>query len=166
VAARVFLERLAPSSQGEYDAAVRRSRKLHAPWVMPAPYKALLRRRKSSTHIHLLVRLKETRELVGMVNVTEIVRGSMRSAYLGYCAFAPHERQGFMTAGLRLVIKRVFGPMRLHRVEANIQPGNRPSKRLVRALGFRREGYSPRYLKIRGRWRDHERWALLADADS
>jgi ribosomal-protein-alanine N-acetyltransferase len=163
VAARVFLEGLAPSSQTEYDAAVRRSRKLHAPWVSPPPYKALLRRRKSSNQLHFLVRLGQTRELVGMVHVTEIVRGAMRSAYLGYCAFAPHERQGLMTQGLRLVIKRAFGPMRLHRVEANIQPGNRPSKRLVSALGFRREGYSPRYLKIRGRWRDHERWALLAD---
>lgn len=142
---------------------MRRSRGLHAPWVTAPPYNALLRRRGSKTHVHFLVRLRETGELVGMVNVSEIVRGALRSAYLGYCAFAPHQRQGLMTEGLRLAIKRVFGAMRLHRVEANIQPGNRPSKRLVRALGFRREGYSPRYLKIRGRWRDHERWALLAD---
>jgi ribosomal-protein-alanine N-acetyltransferase len=51
----------------------------------------------------------------------------------------------------------------LHRLEANIQPGNRASLRLVRRLGFKREGYSRRYLKIRGRWCDHERWAILAE---
>jgi [ribosomal protein S5]-alanine N-acetyltransferase len=114
--------------------------------------------------VHFLVRLKGTRELVGMVNVSEIVRGALRSAYLGYCAFAPHQRQGLMCEGLRLAIARCFGPLRLHRIEANIQPRNKASRSLVRKLGFRREGYSPRYLKIRGRWRDHERWALLADA--
>jgi [ribosomal protein S5]-alanine N-acetyltransferase len=142
-------------------AAVRRSSALHAPWVQATPYRFLLRRRKN--HVQFLVRLKASRELVGVINVSEIVRGAFRSAYLGYYAFAPHQRQGLMTAGLRLAIAHAFGPMRLHRLEANIQPGNRPSKRLARALGFRREGYSPRYLKVGGRWRDHERWALVAD---
>ncbi|TMH47222.1 MAG: GNAT family N-acetyltransferase [Betaproteobacteria bacterium] len=68
-----------------------------------------------------------------------------------------------MTEGLSLVIKQAFGALRLHRLEANVQPSNRASLRLIRRLGFHREGFSPRYLKIRGRWRDHERWALLAD---
>ena len=91
------------------------------------------------------------------------MRGSLCSAYLGYYAFAPHNGQGLMLEGLTLVIKQAFHRLRLHRLEANVQPGNRASIRLVRRLGFRREGFSPRYLKVRGRWRDHERWALLAD---
>ena len=160
---RVYLERPSASSRAAYEAAARRSTRLHAPWVTPPPYTALLRRRKSRTHVHFLVRSKATGEIVGMVNVSEIVRGALRSAYLGYCAFAPHQRQGLMTEALRLALAHVFGPLKLHRVEANIQPGNKPSISLVRKLGFRREGYSPRYLKIGGRWRDHERWALLAD---
>jgi ribosomal-protein-alanine N-acetyltransferase len=69
-----------------------------------------------------------------------------------------------MTEAVGLVVRDAFRRLRLHRLEANVQPGNRASIRLVRRLGFRREGYSPRYLKIQGRWRDHERWALLADA--
>jgi len=68
-----------------------------------------------------------------------------------------------MTEALALVLREAFGPLRLHRVEANIQPGNRASIGLVRRAGFRREGLSRRYLKIGGRWRDHERWALTVE---
>ena len=77
--------------------------------------------------------------------------------------WAPYARRGYMTEALALVLRRAFGPLRLHRVEANIQPGNRASIALVRRAGFRREGLSRRYLKIGGRWRDHERWALTVE---
>ena len=46
---------------------------------------------------------------------------------------------------------------------ANIQPGNKPSIALVKKAGFTREGFSRRYLKVCGRWRDHERWAILQE---
>jgi len=105
----------------------------------------------------------DTRALVGVINLNEIVRGGLQSAYVGYYAFEPHAGQGLMSDGLGLVLRRAFGPLRLHRVEANIQPENERSIALVRSHGFRCEGFSPRYLKIAGRWRDHERWALLRE---
>ena len=75
--------------------------------------------------------------------------------------------RGAVEVGRRVFIRtparHAFGKRGLHRLEANIQPGNRASIRLVRSGGFSREGFSPRYLKIFGRWRDHERWALTAD---
>lgn len=101
--------------------------------------------------------------MVGLANITQIFLGGFRSAYLGYSAFFPHAAQGYMTEGLRLVLREAFGPLGLHRVEANVQPENTRSIALVERLGFRREGYSPRYLKIRGRWRDHVRFAMLAE---
>jgi RimJ/RimL family protein N-acetyltransferase len=66
-----------------------------------------------------------------------------------------------MSEALPLALGQAFRRLKLHRVEANVQPGNRASLRVIRRLGFRREGYSPRCLKLGGRWRDHERWALL-----
>jgi ribosomal-protein-alanine N-acetyltransferase len=102
--------------------------------------------------------------IVGVVNVSEIVRAAFQSAYLGYYAFRPHAGQGYMTEGLALVLHHAFRSLGLHRLEANIQPGNRQSRELVRGLGFRKEGFSPRYLKIGGRWRDHERWAIVREA--
>ena len=67
-----------------------------------------------------------------------------------------------MHAGLSAVVRHSFRVLRLHRLEANIQPGNRASIALAKSCGFIKEGYSPRYLKIGGRWRDHERWAIVA----
>ena len=68
-----------------------------------------------------------------------------------------------MSEGVRLVLRQAFGPIGLHRVEANVQPENGRSIALVERLGFRREGYSPKYLKIGGRWCDHVRYAILAE---
>ena len=164
---RVRLATPSPRWLAPFLAAVRRSRKLHARWVAPpstpAAYRAYLRRLWRPANTGYLVCLPGSRELVGVVNVSEIVRGSLQSGDLGYYAFHPYAGRGLMAEGLSLVLDDAFRRRRLHRLEANIQPGNTPSIRLVRRLGFRREGYSARYLRIAGRWRDHERWAILAD---
>ncbi len=98
-----------------------------------------------------------------MFTVSQIFRGAFQSAYLGYYANARHARQGFMREALAQVVDHSFGPLALHRIEANIQPGNVPSIALARGAGFRLEGFSPRYLLIGGQWRDHERYALTAE---
>ena len=102
-------------------------------------------------------------DLAGVINISEIVRGTFCSGYLGYYAFVPHNGCGYMKRGLNAVLTDVFSRHRLHRLEANIQPENASSRGLAESLGFRLEGFSPRYLKIGGRWRDHERWAITAE---
>jgi len=166
MAVRVVLRRPCAADQSAFLEAVQRSRALHGPWVQapatPRQFRAFLRRQKNPAQCGFLVCHPRTQALLGVINISEIVRGNFCSAYLGYYAFAGHERQGHMRAGLRAVIRHAFGALKLHRLEANIQPGNHASIALVRACGFDREGYSPRYLKVGGRWRDHERWATRA----
>lgn len=146
--------------------AVRNSRQLHRRWVYPPitleQYRAYVRRLRRPAHVGHFVCTEEDL-LAGVINVSEIVHGSFCSGYLGYYALAPHQGRGYMRAGLVRVVQAAFRGYRLHRLEANIQPDNFRSIGLVRSLGFRREGYSPKYLKIGGRWRDHERWAVTAD---
>jgi ribosomal-protein-alanine N-acetyltransferase len=99
-----------------------------------------------------------------VINVSCIVRGLFQSAYLGYWTGAPFARQGFMGEAMRLLIGYAFRDMGLQRLEANIQPENTASIALVRSCGFAKEGYSPKYLRVFGEWRDHERWAIRADS--
>lgn len=125
-------------------------------------FDAYLERVSKETHLSYWVQT-ELGELAGVININEIVRGSFCSGYLGYYAFAPHQQHGYMKKGLCAILSEAFGPQKLHRLEANIQPENEASRRLVQSVGFRLEGLSPRYLKIAGRWRDHERWAITAE---
>jgi [ribosomal protein S5]-alanine N-acetyltransferase len=162
----IVLEVPSVGRRAEFLAAVARSRRLHRGLVAPPRTKpafdAYLRRIRGPAHVGYWIRTPEG-ALAGVVNISEIVRGVFKSAYLGYYAFSPHNGKGHMTRGLRAVLRQAFSVHRLHRVEANIQPGNDASRALALRAGFRREGFSPRYLKIGGRWRDHERWALTVE---
>ena len=101
--------------------------------------------------------------LAGIVNLNSIMRGPFQNAFLAYYALHPFAGQGYMRAGVAAVMDRAFGEHGLHRVEANIQPDNQASARLVRGLGFRLEGHSPRYLQVGGVWKDHDRYALTVE---
>lgn len=165
---RVALRRLTQKDERGFLAAVRRSRRLHSRFANPPStaerFQAALARLDDPSHeSFLVVSAHNADELVGVINLNEIVRGPFQGAYLGYYAFEPFAGQGLMTEGLSLVVAKAFGELKLHRLEANIQPDNALSLALVQRLGFQCEGYSPRYLKLAGRWRDHERWALLKE---
>jgi len=164
--ARVLLRSPAPEDRAAYMAAMRSSRKLHGRWLAPpsdTAFDGLLVRVHDPRYEPMLVCRLEDGAIVGFFNISEIVRGGFQSAYLGYGGVAAYAGQGYMREGLELVLARAFTELGLHRLEANIQPGNQASIALVQRCGFVREGFSERYLKIGGRWRDHERWAIRAE---
>jgi [ribosomal protein S5]-alanine N-acetyltransferase len=167
IASRVELHVPHLRDQAAWRDLVHASRSFHAGWVSTAAtaraFAAYLARAKQPSGACRLIRRRADGALVGAINLTEIVRGSLQSGYLGYYIGTAYAGQGYMTEALQLMLRLAFRQLRLHRVEANIQPANHASLRLVQRAGFRREGYSRRYLKIAGRWRDHERWALLVE---
>ncbi len=172
---RVYLRAPLASDAAEFLAAAKASRTLHGAWVQApatrARYLAFVRRfgglaghdPLAVTHAGFLVCRCEDDAIVGAFNIGEIVRGLFQSAYLGYYAFAPHAGAGYMSEGLELVLHVAFRVLKLHRLEANVQPTNRRSLALVRRAGFVREGYSRRYVRVAGQWRDHVRMALLVE---
>lgn len=165
--ARVTIRNPKRSDAAAILSASRRSQSLHRGWLNPLvtrrAFLAHLKRIESDSHRGFLVIQKATGNLVGVININNIILGSFRSAFLGYYAFEGMTGQGLMREAMRLVLHYAFCKLKLHRLEANIQPGNKASIALVKRCGFVREGYSRRYLKICGRWRDHERWAILAE---
>lgn len=154
-----------------FIAQAARSRTLHRRWVQPpdtrdafAAYVQRFRKADmAARNVGFLVLRNGDDAMAGVVNFSEIIRGAFQSAYVGYYAFAPFARHGYMGEGLALALDFAFGELALHRVEANVQPANDRSLALVERIGFVREGYSSRYVKIAGRWRDHVRFAMLAE---
>ena len=170
MSAGLFTERLLlrppqESDEAAFLEAMTASRALHDPWIFPpltrGAYAAYLERVRREDHRGFLLLAREGGALLGVVNFNNIVRGSFLSCSLGYYATTLGARQGFMLEGLRRLCLWGLETLGLHRLEANIQPGNTRSLALVRRLGFRREGYSPAFLFLNGAWRDHERWTLV-----
>lgn len=162
---RVSVGPLAEADTPDLIAANKASATFHAPWVEPFTDRAGFEawRAADPRRVSLLARTAADGAVVGLFNLSQIALGNFCSAYLGFYASQAQAGRGLMAEALGLVLAHAFGPLGLHRVEANIQPGNRRSVALVRRAGFRQEGFSPRYLKIAGEWRDHERWAMLAE---
>jgi [ribosomal protein S5]-alanine N-acetyltransferase len=165
--ARLSLRSPRADDEREFLALVASSHQLHGGWVSPPgdaeKFATYLQRSERDDFAALLLVRNEDGALLGAVNLSQIYRGVFLNAYLDYWIGEPFARQGYMREGLALALDHAFGPLGLHRLEANIQPDNTASKALVRSLGFRLEGFSPKYLKIGGRWRDHERWAILSE---
>lgn len=151
----------------DFIAMTTSSRHYHEPWVFPATdmrrYRAYLDRLERGGAWGFLAARNTDDALVGVVNINDVIMGGFESGSLGYYGSAAYAGQGLMTEALALVLDHAFTTLELHRLEANVQPDNAASLALVRRLGFRKEGFSPAFLKIGGMWRDHERWALLAE---
>jgi ribosomal-protein-alanine N-acetyltransferase len=143
------------------------SRAYHQPWAQPVTsldgFDDWFGTHMMGANMAFIVRAMDSGRIVGVTSLGQIYLKGFQNAYLGYYGMAEFAGLGLMTEAVRMTVKHAFEEIGLHRLEANIQPGNVRSIALVRRLGFRYEGFSLRYLKIGGVWCDHQRWAILAD---
>jgi len=167
VGERVFLRAPTQNDLEELIALSRASVRLHRGLAYPPRNKeefaTLLERCRQPNSLCCLVCRVADGAILGSMNLNQIYRGGFQGAYLGYYVGAPFAGQGYMREAMQLILRYAFERLKLHRLEANIQPGNSASLALVKRAGFIREGYSRRYLRIGRRWRDHERWAIIAE---
>ncbi|ETO94434.1 GNAT family N-acetyltransferase [Legionella oakridgensis] len=154
-----------PSAQDEaiFVSTMKNSRDFHFPFIT-APcsseeFQTYLTKSQLESEQYYIA-WDSNQQIIGVFNISGIMHGVFKSAYLGYYASVDHAKKGLMSQALKLVLKEIFTSLDLHRIEANIQPGNSASIHLITRNGFLKEGFSPRYLKINNIWQDHFRFAL------
>jgi len=98
---------------------------------------------------------KASSEVVGMCSFTGIARGSFQACFVGYSVAEKFVNQGYMTEILSAAIAYMFTEVGLNRIMATYMPANEASAKVLEKLGFEREGFARKYLKIAGKWEDH-----------
>ena len=126
---------------------------------------AMEKQMRNESALHLLLFHRDSEQLIGDCNFTNIVRGPFQACHLGFSIAQDREGQGLMRECLKTAIGHVFGELGLHRIMANYQAENKRSARLLNKLGFEREGTARAYLKINGAWADHVLTSLINPAD-
>jgi ribosomal-protein-alanine N-acetyltransferase len=165
----ITVKKVSSKDENEFLRLARASRLIHQSWVkVPLTahaFKRYVNEMRTAEDLAFVVRRKDTGSIAGVIELQDIFMGDFKNAYIIYYAFEGYQRQGLMRQAVTEVIQIAFSTLKLHRLEANIQPENIASKKLAKSCGFSKEGYSPKFLKKGGRWCDHERWALLNPDD-
>lgn len=170
---RLHLKTISEASAAEVLAFLQRNREFFRPWepMRTEEYFTLPRQQElladdalaiaSGTKLKLWLSLKTSAAIVGYVHFSNIVRGAFQSCFLSYALDKEENGKGYMTEALMTATRILFHYEGLHRIEANVMPGNARSIRLLERAGFHNEGMSKRYLKINGVWEDHTHMVLL-----
>lgn len=162
---KIIIREPAQEDSEKFITAVLKSSSLHFPWVSPPStleeFNRYLSRYSEASSVSFLV--LHDNDIAGVINLNEIIHGAFQSAYLGFYAMVDYVGSGVLREGMIKVMNHAFKKMNLHRLEANIQPENIRSIKFIEKLNFHKEGFSPKYLFINGKWRDHMRYAIIAD---
>lgn len=108
---------------------------------------------------------KETDKLIGSVMLSEVLRGSLQSCFIGYYLDQEYNGKGYTTEAVRLVVSYAFNELKLHRIEAGVMPHNIRSMRVLEKVGFHKEGIARKNVKINGKWEDHQVLAIINEND-
>ncbi|EKD70709.1 MAG: hypothetical protein ACD_46C00429G0002 [uncultured bacterium] len=161
----VFIREPKPEDEMEFIFAMQRSRSFHKDIHAPVTHEEFLgyiRRYQELDKKSYLVCTQEGK-IAGVISLSEIMGDPFQKASVGFYAVADYAGQGYMSRGLNLILEKSFTELKLHRLEASISPANLKSIALVKRSGFYKEGISLRYIKMNGKWHDHERWAITLE---
>lgn len=163
----VYLRYVSLEDFDELMQMFRESRKFYKGLINPVQdwegFKGYVEKNEDESNEVFVICRKSDKRIVGAINLSQIFRKAFQNAYLGYSLGVKYTGNGYMTEAIKLVLRFAFNSLKLHRIEANIQPHNTASISVVKRCGFSKEGYSPKYLKISGKWCDHERWAIIKE---
>lgn len=102
-------------------------------------------------------------EIIGGIVLSNVIRGALQSANVGYYVAKAHNDKGVGSEAVRQVVRFAFDELGLHRVEAGVMPHNPRSMRVLEKAGFTRIGFAPHYLKLHGEWREHHLFQITVE---
>lgn len=151
---RAYLERWEPTAPGAWD-----ERNSITAWL--PQWSSLRRLGRQGLCLPFAITVDGT--FAGQITLGNVIRASLRSAWVGYWVSSELAGKGVATAAVALAVDHAFGEAGLHRVEATVRPENGASLRVLAKTGFREEGLFLRYLDVAGAWRDHLCFAVTAE---
>ena len=164
---KIYLRYVALEDFDEMMQMFRESREFYKGLINPPldrqSFQNYVERNETDANECFVICRKPDDKIVGAINLSQIFRKGFQNAYLGYSLGVKYTGEGYMTEAINLILRYAFNSLKLHRIEANIQPHNTASIEVVKRCGFSKEGFSPKYLKVSGKWRDHERWAIIKE---
>ena len=111
----------------------------------------------------IFLKVDNTLSLIGEVQFTFVERGPKQTCMVGYHIGKKFNGFGYMTKALEIALKIAFEELKFHRVTSQVNPENIGSLRVLEKVGFVKEGYARKYLKIDDVWHDHVCLALLEE---
>jgi ribosomal-protein-alanine N-acetyltransferase len=106
------------------------------------------------------ISLKNESRLIGSIGYHRIEKPNYR-AEIGYMLLPSCWKQGYMSEAIKPVINYGFNVMKLHSIEANINPSNRASAQLLKKFHFVKEAYFRENYYFNGKFIDSEVYSLL-----
>jgi len=115
---------------------------------------------EENTAIAWAICLQEDPTLIGLIGFWRTIPEHHR-AEIGYSLHPDHWNKGIMYEALRLILDYCFGTMKIHSVEANVNPNNIASKKVLEKHGFQLEAHFKENYYFHGKFLDSYIYSLL-----
>jgi ribosomal-protein-alanine N-acetyltransferase len=106
------------------------------------------------------ITLRGTRDLIGTIGLWRIIKEHHR-AEIGYLLDPKLHGKGLITEAMKPVLEYGFGNMKLHSVEAHVNPNNKASLRLLEKNNFIREAHFKENFYFNGKFLDSYIYSLI-----
>jgi [ribosomal protein S5]-alanine N-acetyltransferase len=115
---------------------------------------------KNGDTLQCVIVRRDTGDVIGACLLFKVVEASARGE-IGYVLGRSHWGKGYASEALSAFIERIFVELSLFRLEAEIDPRNDGSARVLQRLGFLQEGLLRQRWRLKGETTDSALYGLL-----
>jgi len=120
----------------------------------------LIEERKANDNVNWGISLKSTQQVIGTICYWQLDKAHHR-AEMGYMLLADFHKKGYASEAIKKVLAYGFDQMQLHSIEAQVNPNNADSIKLLERNHFIREGYYRENYYWQGKFTDTGVYSLI-----